>query len=137
MRPSAAGFGPDGEGDVHAVRGELLGKCRGFERGLAGFKRGGDLVLDGVDGGAEAFARFGRHGAKLLHQLGNFALFAERRDADGLKRGQIGGCLDAFEQALRKRIEIVRFIGNGVHRRSQSRQFGMACHFCDEGSRGG
>ena len=112
--------GPDGQGDVHAVRGKLLSEGRGFEHRLAGFERGGDLVFDRVDRGAKAFARFGRHGAQLLHQLGDFALLAERGDADGLKRGEIRSRLHAGKQALGKGIEIVRFIGDGVHGRSQA-----------------
>ena len=92
--------GPDGEGDVHAIRGELFRQCGGFKRAFARFERGGNPVLDGVDGRAEAFARLGRHAAELLHQLGDFALLAKRRDADGLKRGQIVSRLHAVEQAL-------------------------------------
>ena len=90
-------IGPDGEGDVDAVRGELLRECRGFKGGPANFKRGGNPIFDSVDSGAEAFARLGRHGAELLHQLGDLALFSERRDADGVKRGQIGSRLHAIQ----------------------------------------
>ena len=99
--------GPDGEGDVHAIGGELFGEGCGFERAFARFEGCGDLVLDGIDGGAEALARLGGHGAKLFHKLGDFALLTECGDAYGVKRGQISSRLHATKQALRKRIEIV------------------------------
>ena len=105
--PLGGRVGPDGEGDVHAIRGELCGEGCGFERAFVRFEGCGDPVLDGVDGSAEALARLGGHGAKLFHKLGDFALLAECRDAYGVKRGQIGSPLHATKQALRKRIEIV------------------------------
>ena len=108
-------IGPDRERDVGAIGGELFRERCGFEPGFAGLKSSGDAFFDNIDRRAKALARFRRHRAELLQQLGDFALLAKRGNADGLQGGQIGGNLDAGQEPLHQSIEIVRLIGDGVH----------------------
>ncbi len=113
------GVGPDGQRDVDAIRRELLRQSGGFQLGFSRFERCCDAVLDDIDGGAEAPARLVRHGAQLLHQLGNFALFAERRDANGVKPCKVlRGCY-AGEQAVCQGVKIVILVRDGIHGRSR------------------
>ena len=55
------------------------------------FTRGGDLVFERVEFGAECLAGFGVHAAQIFHLFGDAALFAQRGDAGLFQLGEIIG----------------------------------------------
>ena len=82
---------PGGERHV-----ERLGLQTRLQRGFrelvaAGGDRLGRLVLQRVDLRALGLALLGRHFAQRREQRRNRALLTQRRDADGLQRGLVGG----------------------------------------------
>ncbi len=95
---AAARFGPRRQGHVDAFGGELGIERRRVERRLARIERGLHLVAQRVERQTLGFARLGIERAQALHQLGDAAFFAERRNPRGLERCQIARVGDGLEQ---------------------------------------
>ncbi len=105
MRPSATGPSYR-QGHVGAVGFQPLIERCGFQSGLARIKRRDARSFNGVDGCPKLLRSSGGNEPELLHQLGNLALFAQSRDPDPLKRGQILRSRNGFEQPFRQRFEV-------------------------------
>jgi hypothetical protein len=78
---SADRFGARGEREILALGFEALVEGDEFEFGLAGGDRGGEAILEAVQGGACNLALLGAHAAEFAHQQRDAALLAEFGDA--------------------------------------------------------
>ena len=82
---------------VNRLAGETFVQRLVGQRCLAGGDRLRHLVLEQVEGRAEALALLGRHGAQALHLLGDRALLAQRCNAHRLKGRLVGSGVDLRE----------------------------------------
>lgn len=95
IEPCGAGRG--GEGDVEPFRPEPLGQRGVGEGGAAGGDRGGDLVLQRIEGGAGGLALLWRHRAERAHREADLSLLAERGEARLLQLRFVAGGGDPTE----------------------------------------
>ena len=89
IRPVSRGRG--GRRGIEPFGGQAGVEFGGFQRGAAGFDKGGERVLKPVQRGAAFPALLGRRLAEVAQQRGQAAVAAQRGDADGVPGAQVGG----------------------------------------------
>jgi hypothetical protein len=80
-----------GQGKVECLGCHALLEFGSFHLRLAGGKRVGHGLAQRLDCGRLLLPLFGRHCAQGLEQRGDAALLAEKLDAQGFQRAQVGG----------------------------------------------